>query len=249
MSAAAPTLGPGIRAVLLDLDGVVTDTASLHAAAWKRLFDDLLAELAGPGGRFEPFRVPEDYVAHVDGRPRLEGIRTFLEARGIDLPEGRADDPPEARTVNGLGRRKNGYFNAALEQEGVPVFATSIAFIRRQRDQARRTACVSSSRNCRPVLAQAGLMRLFDVVVDGTDIAREGLHGKPAPDAFLRAASLLGVAPGEAAVVEDAVSGVASGRAGGFACVIEIDRGAGKEALLAAGADLVVDDLDTIVSS
>jgi trehalose 6-phosphate phosphatase len=235
--------GGGLKAVLLDLDGVVTATAQVHAKAWQRLFDGFLERRAGAGEPFEPFRLPQDYVAHVDGRPRYDGVQAFLRARDIDLPWGEADDPPSAETVCGLGNRKNQLFNEVLDRDGVEVFEGTIALIEALRVKRIKTACVSSSRNCRRVLERAGLMGLFDVVFDGSDLAREGLPGKPRPDAFLRAAALLGVSAAEAAVVEDAVSGVTAGRAGGFALVIGVDRGAGRDALLRAGADIVVDDL------
>jgi beta-phosphoglucomutase family hydrolase len=228
-------------AALLDLDGVVTDTAAVHAAAWKALFDRFLAARSG-GGTFEPFRLPEDYVAHVDGKPRQEGVRDFLHARGIALPEGDADDPPGHTSLWALGNAKNLLFNEILEREGVVVFAGALRLLEALRARGVRTACVSSSRNARPVLARAGLMQLFDTVVDGTDLAAERLPGKPAPDSFLAAAARLGAAPQETAVIEDATAGVAAGRAGGFALVVGVDRGAGPDALLAAGADLVVED-------
>jgi len=232
-----------LSAWLFDLDGVITDTAALHAQAWKQLFDEYLAANADPDGAFEPFRLPEDYVAYVDGKPRQDGVRSFLESRKISLPEGSPSDDPGAPTIQGLGRRKDGYFNAALNDEGVTVFEGTIALIRELRAKGIRIGCVSSSKNCRPILDRAGIRALFDVVVDGTDIEREGLSGKPRPDSFLRAAEQLAIAPSEAAVVEDAVSGVAAGQAGAFALVIGIDRGAGRDALLAHGADSVVDDM------
>ena len=233
-----------IRAVLFDLDGVVTDTAALHAAAWKRLFDSFLVQHEGPDA--EPFRLPEDYLAHVDGKPRADGVRDFLAARGIELPEGSPDDAADQQTVHGLGARKDGYFNEALDRDGVVVFGSTVDRLRELRRAGRLTACVSSSRNCRPVLARAGLTDLFDIIIDGTDMAAEGLAGKPAPDSFLRAARRLGIEPRAAAVVEDAISGVAAGRAGGFGLVIGVDRGAGAAALTDAGAHLVIPDLKDI---
>ncbi len=232
-----------LSAYLFDLDGVITDTAELHAHAWKQLFDGFLAARAGPDGAFEPFHLPEDYVAYVDGKPRQDGVRSFLQSRGIELPAGSPSDQPGDATIHGLGNRKNVFFNAVLAQRGVSVFDGTIALIRDLRARGVRTACVSSSKNCRAILQRAGISELFDLVVDGTDIEREGLAGKPRPDGFLRAAGRLGVAPGEAAVVEDAVSGVAAGKAGGFALVIGVDRGAGRDTLLAHGADIVVDDM------
>jgi alpha,alpha-trehalase len=236
-------LGRTLDAFLFDLDGVVTRTATLHARAWKRLFDEFLSGLDGDPKRFAPFRLPEDYLAYVDGKPRYEGVHAFLQARAIELPWGDPEDFPEARTVRGLGNRKDRYFNEVLAQEGVEVFPTTIDLIDTLRRRSVGTACVSSSKNCRPILERAGVIELFDVIFDGRDLEREGLAGKPRPDAFLRAAARLGVAPARSAVVEDAVSGVAAGKAGGFGLVIGVDRGAGRAALLAAGADVVVADL------
>jgi beta-phosphoglucomutase family hydrolase len=235
-------LGRGLRAFLFDLDGVVTDTAAVHAHAWKRLFDVFLTERAG-GGEFAPFRLPDDYFRYVDGKPRYDGVRDFLASRGLTLPEGAADDPPDRPTVHGLGNRKDRLFNAVLDEEGVRVFESSVALIRQLRRRGTATACVTSSRNGRGVLARTGLLADFDTIVDGTDIAREGLRGKPAPDSFLVAAARLGVPAGQGAVVEDAVSGIAAGKAGLFGLVIGVDRGVGSEALRTAGADLVVQDL------
>lgn len=236
-------LGTTIDAFLFDLDGVVTRTARVHARAWKRLFDEFLASLEGDPERLAPFRLPADYLAYVDGKPRYEGVRSFLQSRAIDLPWGDPQDSPDARTVCGLGNRKDRYFNEVLAEQGVEVFPTTIALIGALRTRGVRTACVSSSKNCRSILARAGIIELFDRIFDGRDLEREGLAGKPHPDAFLRAAERLGAAPARSAVVEDALSGVAAGRAGGFGLVIGVDRGAGREALLAAGADVVVADL------
>ena len=238
--------GLGLEAFLFDLDGVVTRTASLHAQAWRRLFNEFLAELA-PQGDFVPFRLPDDYLDHVDGKPRYEGVRSFLHSRGIDLPFGAPSDAPSGDTVCGLGNRKNRLFIQVLDEQGAEVFEGTLAFIRALRDARIKTACVSSSKNCRPVLDRARLTEQFDVIYDGNDLEREGLPGKPRPDSFLRAAELVGVDPSHAAVVEDAIVGVAAGRSGGFRLVIGIDRGAGHEALLGAGADLVVADLSELV--
>lgn len=230
----------GLRAVLFDLDGVVTDTARLHARAWQQLFERFLAEQDGAA---EPFRLPEDYVAHIDGKPRYEGVRAFLRSRGIELAWGDPADPPDARTICGLGNRKNQLFHDALAEQGVAVFEGSVALIEALRAHGIGTACASSSKNAVPVLERAGLLALFDLVFDGRALAELGLAGKPAPDLFTAAAARLGVAPAEAAVVEDAVVGVAAGRAGGFGLVIGVDRGAGRAALAEAGADIVVGDL------
>lgn len=192
---------------------------------------------------FVPFDGEADYAAYVDGLPRPDGVRTFLASRGITLPDGSPDDPPEAETVHGLGRRKNAEFTRALADDGVEVFPGAVRFIRYWRGRGLKIGLNSSSRNARLVLDKAGLTGLFDVVVDGKVAAAAGLPGKPAPDTFVHAAALLGATPRHACVVEDALAGVQSGKAGGFALVIGIDRGAGRAALLEAGADMVAADL------
>jgi trehalose-phosphatase len=234
---------PGYRAAILDLDGVVTRTAALHASAWKQLFDDFLTRRPEtPGEDHSPFDAELDYRCYVDGKPRLDGVRSFLKARGIRLPEGGPDEGPDAHTVHRLGERKNRLFLELLEREPVQVFADAVEQIRRWREAGIPTALVTSSRNGRRILAAAGLLEQFDVVVDGRDAERLGLSGKPAPDLFLHAARELGVEPGEALVAEDAIAGVEAARAGGFGLVVGVDReGAGD--LLGAGADVVVGDL------
>lgn len=234
-----------LKAFLFDLDGVVTRTASLHARAWQCLFDEFLAERA-QGGNFAPFRLPEDYLNYVDGRPRYEGVASFLLSRGIDLPYGAPSDLPTAKTICGLGNRKDDLFTEVLDAQGVEVFEGTLAFIRALRTETIKTACVTSSKNGRPVLERAALAGLFDLIYDGDRLEREGLPGKPSPDSFLRAAELVGVDPDHAAVVEDAIAGVAAGRAGKFRLVIGVDRGAGSAALLRAGADVVVSDLSEL---
>lgn len=234
----------GITAVVLDLDGVVTRTARVHARAWKHLFDAYLRTVAERTGTpFVPFDIDTDYAAHVDGLPRQDGVKTFLASRGITLPEGAPDDPPDAETVNGLGNRKNVEFTHVLAEDGVEIFPGAVRFIRHWRARGLKMALNSSSKNARMVLDKAGLTDLFDNIVDGKVAAAAGLPGKPAPDTFVHAAALLEVAPQHACVVEDALAGVQSGKAGGFALVIGIDRGAGRQALLEAGADVVVNDL------
>ncbi len=218
------------RAVLLDLDGVITPTASVHQVAWAELFE--------PWGF-----TSEDYLTHVDGKPRYDGVRTFLEARGVELPEGTPDDPPGDDTVAAMGNRKDELFRELLERDGVDPYPGTIAVLDELDRLGIAQAVVSSSRNARPVLEAAGLGDRFEHVVDGVTIVDEGIVGKPAPDMFLRAASLLGVQPAEAVVVEDASSGVAAGVAGGFGLVLGVDRGGNRDALLASGAHLVVDDL------
>lgn len=233
-----------IEAVIFDLDGVVTQTARVHAAAWKRLFDDFLAQRAARhGGPFEPFDAEADYRRFVDGKPRCEGVRSFLESRGMALPQGNPADAPDARTVCGLGNAKNALFQDLLAQEGVDVYEGSVTFIRKLAAQGVKVALVSSSKNAAAVLAAAGLAELFAVRVDGVEAARLGLRGKPAPDTFLEAARRLGVAPERAAIVEDAIAGVEAGRAGGFGLVVGLARTGDGAALRAGGADLVVADL------
>ncbi|MDR0432565.1 MAG: beta-phosphoglucomutase family hydrolase [Bifidobacteriaceae bacterium] len=230
-----------LAAVLFDLDGVLTPTAEVHRRAWAALFGPVLAERGAA-----PYR-EEDYYRHIDGKPRYEGVRDLLDSRGITLPPGTPADPPDALTVAGLGNRKNALFAASLAADGVDPFPGTVAVLERLAGAGKELAVVSSSMNARPVLAAAGLDRFFEVVVDG-QVAREAqLPGKPAPDTFCHAAQLLGVAPGAAAVVEDAVAGVAAGRAGGFGLVVGVDRGAGAEQLVSAGADCVVDELTELV--
>jgi trehalose 6-phosphate phosphatase len=230
--------GSALEAVLFDMDGVVTDTAAAHAAAWKALFDPFLARR---GER--PFS-DEDYRRHVDGKPRLDGVRDFLAARGVALPDGGPDDDPDAETVHGLGRRKNALFRAALADAGATAFPGSLALLDALEAAGVKTAVFSASRNAEATLRSAGLADRFAVRVDGEEAARLGLPGKPDPAVLLEAARRLGVAPARAAVVEDARAGVAAGRAGGFAQAIGVDRdGGGEAALVEAGADLVVGDL------
>jgi len=238
-----PWDGKGLKAIICDLDGVVTDTAAVHATAWKALFDGVLkARAEREGGVFVPFS-DDDYLRHVDGRPRYDGVRTFLASRGIVLPEGSPDDSPEAQTVCGLGNRKNVEFNRVIARDGVTMFDGAVALIRRLQAEGMRTVVVSSSKNCGPVLASAGLTDLFEAQVDGISATRKGLPGKPAPDTFIEGARLVGVTPAESIMVEDALSGVQAGRAGGFGLVIGVDRGAGEAALLENGAHIVVKDL------
>lgn len=224
-------------AVLFDLDGVVTPTARIHERAWADLFADY------------DF-TPDDYLAYVDGRPRYDGVQTFLRSRGVDLPWGDPTDPPGDDTVCAMGNRKNDSFNAVLARDGIAPYPGTMVVIDALDAAGVPSAIVSSSRNARAVLAAAAITDRFVTVVDGTTAADEQLAGKPDPAMFLAAAAHVGVDPARCIVVEDATSGVAAGAAGGFALVVGIDRGGNREALLAAGADLVVDDLDeTIVSN
>jgi beta-phosphoglucomutase family hydrolase len=233
-----------IRACLFDLDGVLTKTAKIHAAAWKEMFDAYLAQRAERLGEpFQPFDIHDDYDAYVDGKPRPDGVRDFLASRGIHLPEGGADDRPGSETVSGLGLWKNDIVQRRIHRDGVEVYSGSVAFVRAAKDAGLRRAVVSSSKNCREVLQAAGILDLFEERVDGDIAEREHLAGKPAPDTFLAAARLLGVTAAEAAVFEDALAGVAAGRAGRFGYVIGVDRVGQAEALAAHGADRVVQDL------
>ncbi|MFE2409462.1 MULTISPECIES: HAD family hydrolase [unclassified Kitasatospora] len=237
-----------IRAFLFDLDGVLTQTAVVHAAAWKDTFDTFLrAEAARTGGQFVPFDAVTDYDTYVDGRPRLDGTRAFLRSRGFDLPEGTDDDPPNAPTVHGISLAKNDTVLRMIREQGVQPYDGSVAYVRRLRALGLPSAVVSSSANCRDVLRAAGIEDLFDVVVDGIVAKREGLPGKPAPDTYLHAAKVLGVEPAHAAVFEDALAGVASGRAGGFGAVVGVNRTGQAAELRRDGATVVVDDLSELL--
>ena len=229
---------------LFDLDGVVTDTASVHAAAWKRTFDRYLREVAERDGRtFEPFEIDPDYYRYVDRKPRYDGVDSFLRSRGIVLRWGDPDDPPESETVCGLGNRKNEAFNEVLRSRGVEVFGSSVALIRELKGRGGRVAVVTSSKNCEAVLEAAGLSDLFHARVDGNVAEEKRLAGKPAADTFEEAARMLGAAPERAVVIEDAISGVRAGRSGGFGLVIGVARGDDPEVLRENGADIVVRDL------
>jgi trehalose-phosphatase len=231
------------EAVILDLDGVLTRTAGQHARAWKAMFDEFLARRPeGKGEDHRPFDMETDYVRYVDGKPRFDGVRSFLGSRGIELPEGDEDDGADRETVRGLGARKNQLFLELLEREPVERFEDAVAQLRRWREQGLGTALITSSRNGRRVLAAAGLEGDFEVIVDGNDAARLGIRGKPAPDIFLHAARELGVGPSRAIVVEDAIAGVEAGRAGEFGLVVGVARN-GEDGLREAGADVVVRDL------
>ena len=237
-----------IRACLFDLDGVLTQTAKVHAAAWKEMFDAFLRKRAAQtGGNFEPFDPVADYDEYVDGKPRYDGVRSFLTARGITLPEGTPDDPPDAVTVHGLGNRKNELVLAMIERQGVEVYEGSVRYVRAVRDAGLGRAVVTSSANADEVLAAAGIDDLFEVRIDGVVAAREHLEGKPAPDTFLAAARELEVARDRAAVFEDALAGVAAGRAGRFGLVVGVDRVGQADELLKHGADVVVSDLSELL--
>ena len=244
MSAAAPVLDSSrIDAVILDMDGVLTDTARTHEAAWKTVFDGFLE--ARDGSSFAPFTTA-DYRRHVDGKPRLDGVRDFLASRGIELPPGSDGDPPDAMTVRALGGRKNRAFQEHLASHGATPFTDATAFIEQLRQAGLKVAAISASRNAEAVLESAGIRRLLPVLVDGKVAAAEGLAGKPAPDIFLAATTALGVTARRAAIVEDAVAGIEAGRRGGFALVVGLARHGETRDLAAAGADIVVASLDDL---
>lgn len=222
-------LPEGIRAALFDLDGVLTQTAKLHAQAWKQMFDEYLAEVSQP-----PFALPEDYERYVDGKQRLDGVRSFLQSRDIE---------PEPVLVERLGTRKNELVLDLIRRQGVEPYEGSIRYVEAARDAGLRRAVVSSSANTREVLESTGMLDLFEAIVDGVVAAREGLNGKPAPDTFVAGARELGVEPAEAAVFEDALAGVEAGKAGAFGYVVGVDRTGHGDELRERGADVVVEDL------
>jgi beta-phosphoglucomutase family hydrolase len=227
-----------ITACLFDLDGVLTKTAEVHARAWKDTFDRFLAK------RDErPFDLVRDYDEYVDGKPRLDGVRDFLASRGIELPQGSPDDRPDADTVNGLANAKNELVLRLIRENGVEAYEGSVHYLRAAREAGLRRAVVSSSHNCHDVLVAAGIEELLEIRVDGVVAEERHLRGKPAPDTFLEAARVLGVAPANAAVFEDALAGVQAGHDGGFGHVVGVDRAGQRDALLAHGASAVVDDL------
>ncbi|MEV0084693.1 beta-phosphoglucomutase family hydrolase [Saccharopolyspora sp. NPDC050642] len=229
-----------ITACLFDLDGVLTSTAAQHMAAWKQTFDAFLREREGE--RFSPF-TERDYLEHVDGRPRADGVRQFLASRGISLPEGRRDDSPASETIHGLGNRKNETLQTIILERGVTPYPGSVRYLEAARDAGLAIGVVTSSENGASVLEAAGLDRFVQARIDGLVITEQKLRGKPAPDAFLAGARALGVAPAEAAVFEDALAGVQAGRAGGFGWVVGVDRTHHADELRAHGADVVVSDL------
>jgi beta-phosphoglucomutase family hydrolase len=238
----------GYDAVLLDLDGVITDTASLHAACWKQMFDEYLQKRAAQRGEaFRPFDLVTDYRLHVDGKPRFDGVRDFLASRDIQLPEGRPDDPPQTETVGGLGNRKNDLINKVIRDAGVEPYEGSVKLIQQLRDRGFKIAVVTSSQNCEAVLKAVGLDAFFDARVDGNLIHAQGLAGTPAPDTFLAAATLLGVQPARSVVIEDALSGVQAGSVGNFGLVIGVARKGNADELRQHGAHRVVSDLGELV--
>jgi beta-phosphoglucomutase family hydrolase len=232
------------RACLFDLDGVLTKTAIVHAAAWKRMFDEYLRDRAQRSGdAFVPFDSEADYGEYVDGKPRADGVRSFLASRGIELPDGDPDDPPSAETVSGLGNRKNQLVLHLINERGVEAYEGSVRYLEAARDAGLRRAVVSSSTNCHDVLVAAGIERFFEARIDGIVAERDALKGKPAPDTFLAGARALSIPPGDAVVFEDALAGVEAGRAGHFGCVVGVDRVDHADALRRHGATIVVEDL------
>jgi beta-phosphoglucomutase family hydrolase len=240
---------PGnVRACLFDLDGVLTDTAKVHAAAWKEMFDGFLRERATRTGEdFVPFG-EDDYDTYVDGKPRYDGVRSFLASRGIEQPEGKPNDPPSAETIHGLGNRKNEIVLRLIHEQGVKAYPGSRRYLEAARDAGLHRAVVSSSTNCRDVLVASGIEGFFEARIDGIVAEREHLKGKPAPDTYLAGAKALGVTPGAAAVFEDALAGVQAGGAGGFACVVGVDRVGQADGLREHGATIVVGDLADLLT-
>ncbi len=231
----------GIEAYLFDMDGVLTDTASVHATAWKQMFDAFLK--SRDGDDFRPFDRSADYDRYVDGKPRYDGVRSFLESRGITLPQGSPNDKPDAETIDGLGNRKNEIVLKLIHDDGVKAYPGSVRLLDALRVAGTKMAVVSSSANAHDVLKAAGLDDRFDTVIDGHAVEDRGLAGKPAPDTYLAGARALGVPAAKAAVFEDALSGVEAGRAGKFGLVVGVDRVGQAKALKEHGADVVVQDL------
>jgi beta-phosphoglucomutase family hydrolase len=247
-----PVLGlpSGVTACLFDLDGVLTQTAKVHAAAWKEVFDEYLRRRADKTGEdYVPFDPVRDYDDYVDGKPRYDGVRSFLASRGIELPQGSPDDRPDAETVDGLGNRKNELVLRMIRERGVEPYEGSVRYVHAARQAGLRRGVVSSSTNCRDVLLAAGIDSLFEAIVDGVVAERDQLNGKPAPDTFLAGARALDVEPARAAVFEDALAGVEAGRAGNFGVVVGVDRVGQAAALRAHGADVVVRDLSELLDT
>jgi beta-phosphoglucomutase family hydrolase len=241
-------LPDGITATLFDMDGVITNTATVHDAAWKQAFDDFLTERAKQTGQpFVGFDPVADYDTYVDGKPRLDGTRSFLESRGIELPEGTPDDPPGTPTLYGISNRKNDLLLAKLAKDGVTVYEGSVRYLHAVRAAGLHTAIVSSSANTLQVLQAAGLTDQFDVRIDAQAAKARKLNGKPAPDTYLEAARELGMKPAQAAVFEDALAGVEAGKAGRFGCVVGVNRANQADALRRNGADIVVNDLGELL--
>lgn len=236
------------EAMLFDLDGVLTPTAKIHAACWKRVFDEFLKSRAAETGEaFIPFDLPQDYHQYVDGKPRYPGVESFLAARNIELPYGDPSAPPNQTTVCGIGNGKDSYFATVLKEDGIDAFPGAIALVKHLRDKGIKTAVVSSSRNCKAVLAAAGITELFDTIMDGKVAEQLEIPGKPAPDTFIRAAADLSVAPEKSVVFEDAIAGVQAGQQGAFGLVIGVAEPDNAQALLDNGANVVVADLGELL--
>jgi len=234
-----------IKAAILDLDGVITQTASIHANAWKKLFDQYNQQRKEAGKSSYPeFSIDNDYKKYLDGKPRYEGVRSFLESQAIKIPYGKKDDDPQQETICGLGNRKNKFFQEALEEEGVSPFPDTVEKIKEWKAKGLKVAVISSSKNCKPVLKQAGIIDLFDAIVDGIESERRNIEGKPAPDIFLEAARELQVDSQQAFIVEDAIAGVKAGEKGDFALVVGMEKDESQhDKLKQNGADKVVASL------
>lgn len=241
-------LPDGITTCLFDLDGVLTQTAKVHAQAWKQMFDEFLRGwYARQGEPFREFALPDDYDTYVDGKPRRDGVESFLQSRGIELPMGSPQDSPDEETIYGLGLRKNDIVLKLIDDEGVEPYEGSVRYVEAARDAGLHRAVVSSSTNCKDVLVAAGIENLFEVQIDGIVAEREHLNGKPAPDTFLAGADAFGAESAQAVVFEDALAGVEAGRAGHFGFVVGVDRVGHAEALRQHGADVVVQDLSELL--
>lgn len=248
MQTPKPQIPDHIRAFLFDMDGVLTQTAKVHAAAWKEMFDAFLQQRAAEDGtKFIPFEIETEYVKYVDGKLRQDGVRSFLESRGIELPEGDPNDTVEDITIHGLGTRKNNRVLELIDKDGVETYADAISLLKNVRARGMKTAVVSASKNTPQVLDVTGIADLFDYVMHGGIAGEMGLPGKPAPDTFLAAAKALGESAETCAVLEDAISGVQAGKAGGFAWVIGVDRVGQRAAMLENGADIVLTNLEELV--
>jgi beta-phosphoglucomutase family hydrolase len=237
-------LPEGVTTLLFDLDGVITKTAVVHAAAWKEMFDAFLETQDGQ----PPFDPRVDYDKYVDGKPRYDGVRSFLASRGLSLPDGDPTDPPDAETVCGLGNRKNDLVGALIERDGVEAYPGTVKYLEVAKSAGLRMAVVSSSANCRAILKSCDLLDDFEEIMDGVVAAERGIKGKPAPDTFIAAAESLGASLDQAVVFEDALAGVEAGHAGGFGFVVGVNRVGQAEALKEHGADIVVDDLEELIS-
>ncbi|MGH2906622.1 MAG: beta-phosphoglucomutase family hydrolase [Solirubrobacterales bacterium] len=243
-SGAALGLPADITTCLFDLDGVLTKTAVVHAAAWKQMFDEFLA---GLDAAQQPFDGRADYDRYVDGKPRYDGVRSFLQSRSIELPEGEPSDPPSANTICGLGNRKNDLVQELIERDGVEAYPGSVEYVAKAKAAGLQLAVVSSSANCKAILKSCGMLDSFQEIMDGEVAAERGIKGKPAPDTFLAAAAALGAEPAQATVYEDALAGVQSGRSGNFGFVVGVDRVGQADALKEHGADVVVQDLKELM--